>query len=73
MALGFCQAVTVAPRDIAVVGDAVHDLAMARSAGAALAIGVLSGTSRGEDLVPLADLILDSVNDLLALEEFAGA
>jgi phosphoglycolate phosphatase len=72
MALGFCEAVAIAPSHIAVVGDAVHDLAMARSAGAALAVGVLSGTSTREDLAELADLILDSVNDLLALREFAG-
>ncbi len=67
MALGFCRAVALAPNEIAVVGDAVHDLAMARAAGAALAVGVLSGTSAREDLAALADVILDSVNDLLAL------
>jgi phosphoglycolate phosphatase len=73
MALGFCQAVGLAPGDIAVVGDAVHDLVMGRGAGAALAIGVLSGTSARRDLADLADLILDSVNDLLAHDAFAGA
>jgi phosphoglycolate phosphatase len=67
MALGFCRAVALAPSEIAVVGDAVHDLAMARAAGAALAVGVLSGTSAREDLAALADVILGSVNDLLAL------
>jgi phosphoglycolate phosphatase len=67
MALGFCHAVALAPNEIAVVGDAVHDLAMARAAGAALAVGVLSGTSAREDLAALADVILDSINDLLAL------
>ena len=73
MALGFCRAVGLAPGDIAVVGDAVHDLVMGRAAGAALAIGVLSGTSAREDLQDVADLILDSVNDLLAIGAFAGA
>jgi phosphoglycolate phosphatase len=67
MALGFCRAVGLAPSEIAVVGDAVHDLAMARAAGAALAVGVLSGTSAREDLAVLADVILGSVNDLLTL------
>jgi phosphoglycolate phosphatase len=73
MALGFCQAVELTPGDIAVVGDAVHDLVMGRAAGAALAIGVLSGTSARRDLADVADLILDSVNDLLAHAAFAGA
>ena len=53
------------------VGDAVHDLAMGRAAGAGLNVGVLSGTSGREDLEGYADLILDSINDLPARPEFA--
>jgi phosphoglycolate phosphatase len=56
---------------IAMVGDNNHDLEMARAAGAGLAIGVLSGNSRREELAELADIIVDSVADLPAL--FAGA
>ena len=37
MVLGFCAAVDVPPRETAVVGDNVADLAMARAAGAGLA------------------------------------
>ena len=48
------------------VGDAVHDLAMGRAARVALNVGVLSGTSGREDFEGLADLILDSINDLPA-------
>ena len=47
-----------------VVGDNVHDLAMARAAGAGAAIGVLSGNGAAADLAPLADAVLDSVCDL---------
>ena len=72
MALAFCRAVGLAPSEIAVVGDAVHDLAMARAAGARLAVGVLSGTSARADLAGLADLILGSVNELVALPACAG-
>jgi len=70
MAHGFCKAVGLAAREMAMVGDAVHDLAMGRAAGAGLNIGVLSGTSLREDLQDFADLILGSVNDLLARPEF---
>ena len=42
MVLGFCEAVEVAPGEVAVVGDAVHDLAMGRAAGVGLTVGVLS-------------------------------
>ena len=61
------------PREAAMVGDAVHDLAMGRAAGFALNIGVLSGTSGREDLEDFADLILASVNDMPALAAFASA
>ena len=43
MVLGFCAAVGVAPSEVAVVGDNLADLAMARAAGAGLAIAVLTG------------------------------
>jgi phosphoglycolate phosphatase len=71
MGLAFCQAVGIAPDQAAMVGDAVHDLAMGRAAGFGLNIGVLSGTSAREDLEDFADLILDSVNDLPARAELA--
>ena len=65
MVLGFCRALGIAAREVAVVGDAVHDLAMGRAAGVGLNVGVLSGTSQREDLEDYADLILPSINDLL--------
>lgn len=73
MGRAFCAAVGIAPAEAAMVGDAVHDLAMGRSAGFGLNIGVLSGTSGREDLVDFADLILDSVSDLPAQPEFMRA
>jgi phosphoglycolate phosphatase len=73
MVYGFCRAIGVKAREVAVVGDAVHDLAMGRAAGVGLNVGVLSGTSRREDLEDLADLILPSINELLVRPEFGGA
>jgi phosphoglycolate phosphatase len=71
MVLGFCKAIGADVREVAIVGDAVHDLAMGRAAGVALNVGVLSGTSAREDLQALADLILESINELPARPEFA--
>jgi phosphoglycolate phosphatase len=73
MVLGFCEAVGVDRGEVAMVGDAVHDVAMGRAAGVALNVGVLSGTSGREDFDGLADLILDSINDLPARPEFSRA
>ena len=70
MVQGFCNAVGLGRHEIAMVGDAAHDLAMGRAAGVALTVGVLSGTSRRQDLAALADLVVDSINDLLARPEF---
>ena len=72
MVYGFCRAIGVEAREVAVVGDAVHDLAMGRAAGVGLNVGVLSGTSEREDLEDFADLILPSINDMLVRPEFGG-
>lgn len=48
-----------------VVGDSLADLAMGRAANVALTIGVLSGSGTHEILAPLADVVIDSVCQLL--------
>lgn len=64
MVLHLCATLGVTPGRTAVVGDALADLAMGRSAGAGLVIGVLSGVDDADHLAPAADLILASVADL---------
>ena len=56
--LAFAQAVGAEPREVAVVGDAVHDLVAARAAGA-VAVGVLSGPTPRDLLAPHADALLE--------------
>jgi phosphoglycolate phosphatase len=63
--LAFARSVDAAPPEVAVVGDAVHDLAAARAAGAA-AIAVRSGPIPGDVLAPHADALIDSIADLPA-------
>src|SRR4051794_27448992 len=50
----------------AMVGDTPADLGMARAAGAGRAIGVRTGVTDGARLEPIADVVLDSVADLVA-------
>lgn len=64
MVLGFCAATGLAPEQVAVIGDSIHDLEMGEAAGAGLGIAVLSGTAGREHLAPHADLVLGSVADL---------
>jgi phosphoglycolate phosphatase len=61
-----CERVGVTPAETVVVGDAVVDLRMARDAGAALAVGVLTGVTPATELRLHADLVLGSVADLVA-------
>ena len=64
MVVAFCAEAAVEAHEVAVVGDNLHDLVMARAAGAALAIGVLTGNGTREDLAAYADHIIDSIGDL---------
>lgn len=58
-----CQALGTMPERVAVVGDSPADMAMGRSAGAGLVVGVRTGVGSDADLAD-ADLVLDSVADL---------
>jgi phosphoglycolate phosphatase len=62
----FCKVIDARPKEIVVVGDNPHDIEMARNAGAGAAVGVLTGNSRPEDLLPIADAVLQSVAELPA-------
>lgn len=61
MAQAFCRETGLEASSVAVVGDNTHDLEMARAAGAGLAIGVLTGSSGRDDLMPFADMVIDSI------------
>lgn len=60
----FCDLTGLKPAQLAMVGDNLHDLQMARAGGVGLAVAVLSGTGTRESLSPLADVVLDSIVDL---------
>ena len=66
MVLSICERMNIHPSKVMVVGDTTADLKMGRSAGAGLVVGVLSGVSNVHDLMPYADVIIDSVDELHA-------
>lgn len=70
MAAAFCAALGLVPQEICVIGDNQHDLEMGHAAGAALTVGVLTGTSTEEDLRPHADRIYPGLAELAADESF---
>jgi phosphoglycolate phosphatase len=64
---GFCAAVGLEPREVAVIGDTVADVAMARAGTAGLVVGVLTGASRHEALAGIADHVIPTIADLESL------
>jgi phosphoglycolate phosphatase len=72
MVTAFARTCGIAAGDLAMVGDSVHDLGAARAAGARLAIGVLTGPARAEDLAPHADAVLPSIAALPAFLDAEG-
>lgn len=64
--LAACRCLGVPPAHTAVIGDTVADMLMARQAGAGLVVGVLSGVGSPAQLAAYADLILNSVGDIVA-------
>ncbi len=70
MPLAFCRACGLEPGEIAVIGDNLHDIEMGRAAGAALTIGVLTGTSTAADLQGHADRIYPGIAEMAADEGF---
>ncbi len=60
-----CRSLDIPEARTAVIGDAPADLHMARAAGVALVIGVLTGVGDEQALAPLADLVLPSIADLM--------
>jgi len=66
MVLTICERMKIDPAKVMVVGDTTADLKMARSAGAGLVVGVLSGVSSARDLVEYADVLIESVDEMHA-------
>ena len=64
-----CGRLNLEPSKVMVIGDTISDMKMARASGAGLAVGVLTGVSSARDLIPHADILLDSVDDLHAYIE----
>ncbi len=64
MVVGFCEATGCRPEDICVVGDNPHDMEMAIAADVALRVGVLTGTSEADHLLPLAHHVIPSIAGL---------
>jgi len=67
MVLGFCAATGLAPAEVLVIGDTAADLLMARAAGAAMAVAVLTGATPRTILDRHADAVLESVMQLESL------
>lgn len=64
--LAFGQAVGLTMEEVAMVGDSAHDLEAGRAAHVGMTIGVLTGPALREDLVGLADVVLEDIEKIPA-------
>lgn len=63
MQKGFCEALNLKPQEVAMIGDATHDLIAGRRAGM-MTVGVLTGIATRSDLMEHADILLGSIAEL---------
>lgn len=63
----FLDATGLRADEVMVVGDTPHDMEMARAAGVACRVGVLSGAGTREALEPIADRVIASIANLDAV------
>ena len=59
----FCQAHGLAPAEVAMVGDSLHDMTSGRDAGM-VTVGVLTGTTSRAELETVADVVLADIGEL---------
>src|SRR4030043_1586732 len=60
-----CRKLSVDPHEVVMVGDSVTDMMMGKRAGVALTVGILEGgVTPREELEKVADLVVDSIQDL---------
>ena len=67
--LAACKHTGIAPLETIVVGDNTADMQMGRHAGVRLCVGVLSGVAGVGDLDSYADVVLDSIHDIVVLDD----
>lgn len=60
-----CHQLSVSPQEAVLIGDTLTDMMMGKSAAVALTIGVLEGgVTPREELEKIADIVVDSIQDL---------
>ncbi|MDX1512423.1 MAG: HAD family hydrolase [Gammaproteobacteria bacterium] len=65
----FCREVGLAPGEVVLVGDTLHDLDMGRAAAVGRIVGVLTGSCTREQLEPHCDAVIEGIYELEALLE----
>jgi len=63
----FCSTTGLVARDMAMVGDSLHDINAGIAAGAGLTVGVLTGPATESELAGHADVVMPDINGLLPL------
>lgn len=62
----FCEECGLKPEEVAFIGDTANDMRFAKNAGG-MAVGILCGLANREELEPLADEVMDTPAEIIAL------
>ncbi len=63
MQRAFCKAQGLAPHEVAMIGDSLHDMTSGRNAGM-VTVGVLTGTTSRVELEAVADVVLADIGEI---------
>ena len=72
MVLAFARAAGIAPHEVVMVGDSLHDMHAARAAGA-ISVAVTTGMASRDMLLAHADYVIGSMSELAAVPPIAAA
>lgn len=67
-----CRRLLVDPRECAVVGDALSDVAMGKAAGVGFTVGVATGSASREELAAAAEAVVSSLEEIRVGGEAGG-
>lgn len=66
----FCKEFSLKPSEVMVVGDTLTDMDFGINSGAGIKLGVLTGTSSKKILTTKADLVTNSIKDIIKNNKF---
>jgi len=69
LVLEFCKRARLEANEVAIIGDSIKDMQMAKQAGAKLAIALESGVTSADEFIGVADHIIQNFSEIEFIQE----